>query len=264
MKDHCIILMFDKKFLVKANLMIKQIREIGLYKGDIVCIISDDLKNSKGLPKGDNIIIKHFKEVDKSKILNDSRKQPTEQKQKDLVQECFPMSFKSIHYHKFYCFHTYFKENYKRCFYIDTGTHIFKPLDKILNLDCKDKFLAHCDGYPEYKSKLAGQFDKVIYPELFNFVNLMYNLNVDSFQATVFLYDTSIIQDDTFKTLVELANIFINSKTNDQAILNLYFNCLLKKWEQLKLKDDETYYYDFYEREGLTSEDYIMLKYPKI
>ena len=261
MKDFCVILMFDRKFLKKAYTTIHQIREIGLYAGDIVCIISDDLEGHYHLPKGENIIVKHFEEIDKSKITHAPEKHPGDAAGKELVRECFPMTFKSIHYHKFYCAHTYFKENYKKCLYLDTGMSIYKPLDKIINLDCRNKFLAHCDAYPDYKTKLFGQFDKIIFPRLFVKLALEYDLDVDSFQATMFLFNTKIIKDDTFDELWRLANIYINSKTNDQAILNLYF---YNQWEQIQIKDEETHYYDFYERDGLTQDDYIMIKYPKI
>ena len=259
MKDFCIILMFDKKFLKKARATIDLIRDIGLYAGDIVCIISDDLKGHPGLPRGRNVIVEHFKELDKSKILFPPQKQPLDAENKKLVQECFPMAFKSIHYHKFYCAHTYFKERYRKCLYLDTGMQIYKPLDKIINLDCGDKFLAHSDSYPEHKTKLNGHFDKVIFPRLFVKLALEYDLDVDSFQATMFMFNTKIIKDDTFDELWRLANLYINSKTNDQAIWNLYFK---EQWEQIKIKDDETYYYDFYVRDGLLENDYIMIKYP--
>lgn len=258
MKDFCIILMFDKKFLRKSYETIRQIREIGLYTGDIVCIISNNLKTSLHLLyKDDNIIIKYFKEVNRSKIVNDPKKDTP------LYKSCFPMWQKMIHYHKFYCFHTWFRDNYKRCLYIDTGTQIFKPLNKIIELDCTDKFLAHSNAYPDYEETLSCQFDKVLYPELYEELNNLLNLNVDHFQATIFMFDTSLIEDYTFEMLIKLANHYINSKTNDQAILNLYFNCLLGKWKQIQIKDDETYFYDFWERGNLTRNDYIMLKYPK-
>jgi len=32
---------------------------------------------------------------------------------------------------------------------------------------------------------------------------------------------------------------------------------------QLPIKDDETYYYDFYERDNLKKTDYIIVKYPQ-
>lgn len=249
--------MFNKKYLNKSYGTINQIRNAGEYKGDIVCIISDDLKGNSDLYKDDNIIIKEFKEIDINRIADDPKKRSI------LYKGLFPMWQKMIHYHKLYCFHPWFKENYKKCFYIDTGTHIFKSLSKIINLDCTDKFLAHSDAYPLYNTRLSCQFDKILYPELYKVLENTFDLNADHFQATVFMYDTNIITDNSFNEIIDLAYTYVNSRTNDQAILNLYFNCILKKWEQIKIKDDKIYYYDFWERGNLTRNDYIMLKYPR-
>jgi hypothetical protein len=74
------------------------------------------------------------------------------------------------------------------------------------------------------------------------------------------LYDTEIIKSTTFFELMHLAYRYVNSKTNDQAILNLYFQ---NQWQQFPIKDDDTYYYDFFERGDLKKTDYIMVKYPQ-
>lgn len=264
MKDFCIILMFDRKFLKKSHSTIRQIREVGRYSGDIVCIISNDLKNSQQrLYKDDHIIIKHFPQYSTDTIVNHSKKVPTDEGKREIARVCFPMKAKMIHYHKLYCFHPWFKENYKKCFYIDTGTQIFKPLDKMINLDCTGKFLAHSNAYPDYEEVLACQFDSIVYPDLYEELEKKFDLNIDHFQATIFMFDTDIIENDTFDTLMELSYHYVNSKTNDQAILNLYFSCMKHKWEQIKVKDDDTHYYDFWERFGLNKHDYIMLKYPQ-
>ncbi len=250
MKDFCIILMFDRKFLKKSHETIRQIRTVGQYKGDIVCILADNVSEELCY-HGANVILKHFPQYSTDSILQ----------QQELAKDCFPMRRKMIHYHKFYCFHTWFKENYKKCFYIDTGTQILKPLDKMINLECKGLLLAHSNAYPDYNDTLSCQFDRRMYPDLYAELERSYNLNVDHFQATILLYDTSIIENETFDTLMELAYKYVNSKTNDQAIMNLYFNCMRGIWKQIPVKDEETHYYDFYMREPLTQKDYIMIKY---
>jgi hypothetical protein len=264
MKDFCIVLMFDRKYTKKSWHTIHQIRTVGQYKGDIVCIIADDLLQRQGtLYKDDNIIIKHFKQYDTNPIKCDAKKITTDEARQEMTKMCFPMKRKMIHYHKIYCFHTWFREHYKKCFYIDTGTEIFKPLDKMINLNCAGKLLAHSNSYPANSDFLNCQFDDLIYPELYAELDMLYNLNTDHFQATVMLYDTSIIEDSTFATLMRMAYRYVNCKTNDQGILNLYFSCLKKVWQPLLIKDDETYFYDFYERGDLKKTDYIMVKYPK-
>ena len=123
--------------------------------------------------------------------------------------------------------------------------------------------LAHSDAYPTYEWMLKNQFDFNQFPELYKELNQNFNLQVNYFQSTILLYDTSIIEDNTKDILIELSNKYINSKTNEQGIMNLYFNCLKNIWEQIKIKDEETFYYDFFERNNFKWSDYIMLKYPK-
>lgn len=252
--------MFDRKFVKKATQTISQIRTVGAYKGDIVCILANDLHNHHDLlHKDNNVVCKNFFQYDTSPILNHPKRM------ENFASPYFPMKRKMIHYHGFYMFHSWFKENYKKCLYIDVGAQIFKPLDKITNLDCTNKLLTHSNAYPEYKSedKLYTQFDKVVFPELYDELNTLYDLDVDHFQATVMLYDTAIIEGDTFDTLWKLAYRYVNSIANEQAIMNLYYGCMKHKWEQLPIKDNETHYYDFYERGDLKKEDYIIVKYPQ-
>jgi hypothetical protein len=256
MKDFCIILVFNKNYVNKSHETIKQIREIGDYKGDIVCIISDDLKDYTNLLYTDNnIIIKHFPDIEKTEINKILEKTPITSDMQGV--------YKPIQWHKFNCFRTFFKNNYKKCLYLDTGMQIFKPIDKIINLNCDGKFLAHSDAYPTYEWKLFYQFEDKIFKNQYDELNTVFNLNVNYFQSTMFMFDTSIINDDTYDTLVNLSNKYPNSKTNDQGIMNLYFLCIRNLWEQIKINDDETYYYDFSERFGNNKLNYIMLKYPQ-
>ena len=256
MKDICITLVFDKGYINKSYETIKEIREIGQYTGDIVCIISDDLKDYTDLLYVDkNIILKHFKEIDKSELNNMLEKSP--------ITLDMQGKNKPIHWQKFNNFRVYFRDNYKKVLYLDTGMRIIKPLDKIINLDCDGKFLAHSDAYPTYEWELHRQFDGSVFPNEYNELVNTYNLNVNYFQATMYMFDTKIINDDTYDMLVELSNKYPNSRTNDQGIMNIYFLCIRNIWEQIKIKDDETFYYDFSERNGLDKTNYIMLKYPQ-
>lgn len=257
MKKNCIALVFDKAFLDKAKNTINQIKNIGKYNGDIICILSDDLKNSSTeLNLGENVIIlDNCPEIDRSPYIKKIEENPS--------SIHISVLRKTMHWHKFYCFTQYFKENYEKCLYLDSGMQIFKPLDKIINLECDGKILAHSDAYPTYEWKLSIQFDNILFKKEFDDLNNKFDLNIDYFQGTMFMFDTSIIEDDTFKNLVELSNIYPNSRNNDQGIFNIYFNCMLNIWQQITIKDDETFYYDFSERYGLNKSNYIMLKYPQ-
>jgi hypothetical protein len=207
------------------------------------------------LYKDENIIIKHYEEINKDEINKILVNNPITSDMQGL--------YKPIQWHKFNCFRTYFRDNYKKCLYLDTGMSILKPLDKIINLNCEGKFLAHSDAYPTYEWKLQIQFDNKVFANEYDELIKTYDLNVDYFQSTMFMFDTKIINDDTYDKLVELSNKYPNSKTNDQGIMNLYFLCIRNIWEQITIKDDETFYYDFSERNGLNKNNYIILKYPQ-
>lgn len=57
----------------------------------------------------------------------------------------------------------------------------------------------------------------------------------DYFQTTVLLYDTIFCSSSTFDALLHLTNEFPISRTNEQGIMNLYFNCGKYHWRQLDL-----------------------------
>jgi hypothetical protein len=246
MESTCIILVFNKHHLEKAKETIRQIREVGLYQGDIVCLPVMHTNEPKGLQI--DIKCKYFPEIER----NVQYKEPITADKRETR--------KTIQWHKMYCFHKWFRENYSKCLYIDVGMQIYKSIDKILNLDCTGKLLVHSDAYPTYQRKLSTQFDSKVFPELFKELSENYNLNVDYFMTTLMLYDTSIIKDDTFDKLVELSNKYVNATCNEQSIMNLYF---MNQWKQIQIKDSETYYFDWCERYGLDKKSYIMLKYPK-
>jgi hypothetical protein len=66
------------------------------------------------------------------------------------------------------------------------------------------------------------------------------------------LFDTNIILDNTFNDLINLMNKYPISKTNEQAIMNLYFNAEKNVWKQIPLG-----YYDYMRRENY---NYILTK----
>jgi hypothetical protein len=248
--------MTNNKYLDKAKITLNSLITIGNYHDDVLILIGDDLKDiiSKHNLENDNTFVKHFPDLDRHKIIEILKLNPITVDRRELN--------KIFQWHKIHIFDVYFKQ-WKKCFYIDVGMYIFKSIDKFLNLDCKNKLLAHSDSYPKYEWKLEIQFDSIIFKNLYKELNDKYNLQIDYFQSGILLYDTNIIENDTKKNLIDLSNKYINSKTNEQGIMNLYFNCIKKIWSQVAIKDNETNYYDYWERFGNKPTDYIMLKYPR-
>jgi len=259
----CIVLMCNNvdKYKNETIRTLYELRHIGKYDSDIILMYDDELlclsdENFKDEFKNNllkmNVILKYFPKIDRSKYINMFKEKPFIEGDKREIT-------KSFQYHKFYLFDEYFK-NWNKIFYIDAGMHIFKPIKKMLELDCSNKLLAHSDAYPYFKDKLKCQFEKQAYPEVYQELTKNFNLNIDFFQTGILLFDSSIISKDTFNELIELSEKYFISKTNEQGIMNLLFNCKLKIWKQIQIKDDDTFYYDMWERPKYKKNNYIMLK----
>ena len=72
------------------------------------------------------------------------------------------------------------------------------------------------------------------------------------------LFDTCLIEDDMRNKLWELAQTYPISVTNDQGIIALHFTCINPVFKQIPMKNNETYFYDYFLRNY--GEPYIMVK----
>jgi len=78
------------------------------------------------------------------------------------------------------------------------------------------------DGYPKYLQPLSSQFDSSHH--LYDDLSSQYNLNdLKYFQTGLMYFDTSIIKNQTLNDILKIAIKFPISKTNEQGILNLFF-----------------------------------------
>ena len=86
----------------------------------------------------------------------------------------------------------------------------------------------------------------------------MLHKNRDYFQTTIMLYDTKIIQNDTYDNLLNLLIQYPISMTNDQGIIALYFTAVQPLFKQIKTHHEDQYFYDYLSRNY--NNKYIMLK----
>ncbi len=250
-QDVCIVFLCDKayfnKFMYTCNLLITN----GKYNGQICLIVGDDLNNDVLLDcdfiKNNNIIIKYFPNIlfpNDFLIVNNSIKTDG----RNLT--------KKFQWHKLHLFNTFFKQwNY--VFYLDCGITIFSDISPIINEVTENTLLAHSDAYPTYEWKLHNQFDETN-TEYFTKLNNTYNLNVNYFQTTMMLYDTRIIENDTYDNLLKLSIEYPISITNEQGIMALYFTQIKPLFKQIKINNEHTYFYDYLSRN--INYKYIMLK----
>ena len=121
-----------------------------------------------------------------------------------------------------------------------------------------NKILAHHDDFPKYHWSLADKF-RNIEPYISNLSKEFNTTTKQYFQTTIMLYDTSIINDDTFDNIIKLVEKYPMSQNGDQEYISLYFHQVTKQMEQITIKkNDNYYYYDYYQRYGVNK--YCMTK----
>lgn len=251
MNNYCVVFLCDKNYFSKFVDSCTQLITIGKYSGDILLIIGDDFQGDNVLEcdfiRNNKIIIKHFPNIHFSKEFLEVN---------DKVNTDGRNITKRFQWHKLHLFNVFLKQwNY--IFYLDCGIHIFDDISPILEEATENTLLAHSDSYPTYEWKLNIQFDKNI-PDYFDKLNNKYDLNIDYFQTTIMLYDTSIIENDTYDNLLSLSREYPISRTNEQGIMALYFTNIKPLFKQIRISNKYTLFYDYLRRSN--NNKYIMLK----
>jgi len=247
--NFCCVFICNKNYLSKFIKTCTQLIENGCYNGNICLIIGDDLnetiKTNEFIIKN-KIIIKYFPDIIFPKSFYEIN---------DNINTDGRNILKKFQWHKLYLFNIFLKKwNY--ILYIDCGMNIFSNINYIIECKMKHTLLAHSDAYPTYEWKLNTQFDKN--NKLYHNLNNNYNLNIDYFQTTMMLYDTTIIKENTFQDLYNLSVKYPISRTNEQGIISLYFTNIINIWKQIQIKNDNIYFYDYLQRNSKNK--YIMLK----
>jgi len=247
----CVVFVCDKAYFNKFVNTCNQLITNGKYNGNICLVVGDDLNNDELLDcdfiKNNNITIKYFPNIQFSNdflIVNN-----------DIKTDGRNLT-KKFQWHKLHLFNTFFKQ-WDYIFYIDCGMNIFSDISPIINQVTENTLLAHSDAYPTYEWKLHIQFDKTN-TEFFTKLNNTYNLDIDYFQTGMMLYDTKIIQNDTYDNLLKLTMEYPISRTNEQGIMALYFTNIQPLFKQINTHNEDTYFYDCLSRNE--NNKYIMLK----
>jgi hypothetical protein len=247
----CVVFVCNQAYLHKFYNTCSQLITVGNYKGEICLVIGDDLNYSHFLQSEfiikNKIIVKHFPNIQFSKEFMSI------QKNMNRPPHWF---MKQFQFHKFHLFNTYFKR-WDYIFYLDCGITIYSDISPMLNEKKENTILAHSDAFPTYERRLYDQFDKN-YTEYFRKLNNAYNLNIDYFQTTIMLYDTKLINDDTYQNILNLVLEYPISITNDQGIIALYFTQVKPAFKQIKTHNENIYFYDYLSRNK--NNKYIMLK----
>jgi hypothetical protein len=242
MNNKCVAFISNKRYLLKTLNTLTQLRKIGKYTGDVIIIRGTDwdentdksfieYKKFEIYP----IYVKEFSEIDTSNIKNIFNKCPYESPFNCRVDKLFQL-------HKFYLFHEYMKK-WDVVLFIDAGFKVHREIEDVWTLDWKNKLIANEESFKNPTWTLSLQFCIDKENPFTKGLNQDFNLNCKYFQSGFLMYDTNIIQKDTFSTLIYLMNKYPTFKTNDQAIMNLLFNLTLKNWKALHTLNQNIYEY---------------------
>jgi len=215
----------------------KNLYGVGNYKGDLL-VLTSWFTPTFLFPE---IIFNKKIKVIRFRRLNFSAK--TKEKLINLNSNNQPNRFKTkkFQWFKLYIFHPYLKK-WKYILYLDINLKIhydISPFFKILPDNC---LYAKADGYPDYKRQLINQFDL----SNFQLEKLTSNFDIYSkkyFQSGLMYFDTRIIQPNTIKEILQLVDEYPISITNEQGILNLYFQRINKYVELPEYVEGNLLYY---------------------
>jgi len=174
---------------------------------------------------------------------------------------------KLVQFSKWRVFDPFFHK-WRSMLYIDAGTHIANPIELIFRVPHKGFFVAPDDRYPfnDPGKTFRIQWDATSMPDRYRDL-VEYCRKIDPewpdqggyFLNCMWLMDTSLIRETTVDDLVALLRRFPISRTNEMAIMNLYFH---DNWRALPERHDGQLLFDWTERFGRKTPEYILLKYP--
>ena len=252
----CFVADFNYLFKYFDNIH-QELKNNGKYNGEIVILTSlfSPTFLIKSIRKNRKISVLRYKKIKfskntKSEYLNlNTNGQPNRFK------------YKNFQWQKLHLFDKRIK-NWDYIFYMDINMHVHFDINKILEIRPHNQLFARADGYPDYQNKLSSQFDDQ-HP-LYTSLKKIYNLeSLDYFQTGILYFDTSIIDESTKKDLINLAETFPLSTTNEQGIMNLYFKDTKNLYSELVKKIDSytSYFYWLVENEKIIITKQLKTKY---
>lgn len=218
MNEYAVAVVGNFKFLYKYfPKFLNNLITNGKYSGDLIILTSrfsptfliSDIRKNK------NVKILRFKGI------RFPRKVKKEYLSLDTDGQPNRFKTKSFQWFKLNLFRPELKR-WKTILYLDINLTVHHEINAIFDIKPKDCMFAKADGYPNYIKSLSSQFDTShhLYEELITKFNLD---DIKYFQTGLMYFDTGIIKDETLNDILKIALKFPISKTNEQGILNLFF-----------------------------------------
>ena len=212
-------LVTDLNELALAKQSIQDLR--GKWNGPIV-LITIDFELDEEFKTTYSVTEKKFDAIDTSNVV------------RRIGPEGFSNSdkreFKLSQWEKLHVFDDYFKQ-WKWVVYLDAGLSVDV---NVIELDCTNKILAPQDGDKRFNEQVS--YDK---PQYINAMCSKYGkdiLDSTTMLNCMWMYDTAILDKCNKHELIQGMNDYPCCKTNEMAIMNLFFHFKYRLWEPIQYK----------------------------
>lgn len=251
-KRICVVTYTDVGYLDKAKRTIEDVRVNGQFFGDLIVMTDGLFKIDPRYILKMGIIVKEYPDIDVTTLFSKIREHPfTDSDGREFL--------KPKQWNKLYVFDTYFKQ-WDFVLFVDAGLRIFDKLDFFYPQFRENAIVALDDGHPTFTKKFNSQIQLTNLPVVDKLKDI-YDINSNYFLNCIFLFDTSLIVPTTLRELTTLMNEFPICKTNEMAIMNIYFH---RSWVPMDIYlRNNKILFDWTERNGKSWDTYVALKYPR-
>lgn len=207
-KKNLLVTLADENYVEQAKQLFSSVYWNAGWKGDYMLLAHKIPEKKLRWFRNKGILVKKCELIDKKNI--------------------YP---KSVILCKFYMFTLEFKK-WKNVIYLDADMIARASLDELIKVKGFASILNHL-----INNKLIDQFKTPSQIERKTYIKLKkrYDMNAPAFKAGVMVFNTDIIEKNTFLKLIELFEQYRGlhkSGVEDQLILNLFF---YKKWKKLPI-----------------------------
>jgi len=240
----------DVTYFERAKNTIEDIRIRGQFFGDLIVMTDGLFKIDPRFIIRMNLIVKEYPDVDVSELLEKIHQHPFRDSDGRELH-------KTKQWNKLYVFDVFFKQ-WDFVFFVDAGLRIFNRVDYFYPKIHENAIVALDDGHPEFTKKFDSQIE-LSNTKIVEKLKLIYDIHSSYFLNCLFIFDTQLIQENTLWNLIELINEYPICKTNEMAIMNIYFH---KNWIPLEIYlGHDLILFDWCERDERNWDKYVALKY---
>ena len=222
-----VVTLTDQAYFRKAKRTICDVRARGEWTGDLV-LITVGFHAPANFLDFYRVTPYYVDHIDTAYLLEQYKKQP-------IRPTCDNREFgKLTQWDKFYVFDPYFKQ-WDKVVYLDAGLRVLDRISYLADLPCNGVIMAPDDAAPyDQEKRFGGIIETDRNPEVVAKLFAEYDpaiLGQRYFLNCIWMYDTALLQENTFQELVQTMNQYPICRCNEMTVMNLLFTFKHKVWK---------------------------------